>query len=91
MIYRYGIEQPSTLVPLQIRKYSIFNESPNFTPPSITPRLWLLKYGKYLDLKVEESLGKMKEIKNEKEAQRVHDLVLSDIIDRIRKSQNQTF
>ena len=50
-----------------------------------------MKNGKYLDLKVEESLGRIKEIKNEKEAQRVHDLVLSDIIDRIRKSQSQTF
>jgi hypothetical protein len=41
LIYRYKIEDSKSLLPLKIRRYSIFNESLTFTPPTTTPKLYI--------------------------------------------------
>jgi hypothetical protein len=41
LIYRYTIEDPKSLLSLRIRRYSIFNESMEFTPPPTTPKLFI--------------------------------------------------
>lgn len=39
--WKYRIEDPNSLLSLKIRRFSIFNESTVFSPPTTTPRLYL--------------------------------------------------
>ena len=42
-----------SLLPLQVRRYSIYNDNPFFKMPRVTPKLFLLSKGQYLDLRVD--------------------------------------
>lgn len=88
LIYQYKIEDPKSLEETKIRRYNIFNEDANFMPPSVTPQLYYLNNGKYLDLKASEILKAFQNAKNNTQDHNVHDVILSEIINKIRLSQS---
>lgn len=52
LIYQYKIEDLISLENTKIRRYNILTEDANFMPPKVTPQLYYLKNGKYIDLNV---------------------------------------
>lgn len=83
-IYRLGIENPLGLSSVSIRRYSIFNDNMNFIAPKTTPKLYWLGEGGYSDLEVEKSLSMLNEVKGGQSVEQADDIVLGDIINRIR-------
>lgn len=88
-IWKYRIEEPDALRSLKLRRFSIFNESPLFSPPTTTPKLFLFRKGKWLDLQLGEVLGRLREVKSEGEAQEFHALVLREVIERARAGREE--
>lgn len=88
-VYRYQIQDAASLSSLQVRRCSIFSESLHFDPPSTTPRLYLLRQGRPIDLHAEQSIQKLQQVRSQAEALTVHDAILSDIIERIRRASLQ--
>jgi len=41
MILRYKVEDKLALIPLKIRRYSIYNEDKELTTPTTTPKLFM--------------------------------------------------
>lgn len=90
-VWKYRIEQPSSLLGLKVRRLSIFSESARFSPPATTPKLFLFRKGKYLDLRLGDILGRLREVKSESEAQAFHESVLREVIERVRRSAEEQF
>ena len=64
LIYQYKIEDLISLENTKIRRYNILTEDANFMPPKVTPQLYYLKNGKYIDLNVSSILKIFHERKN---------------------------
>ena len=85
---RFVIEDPMGLTRLRLRRYSIYNDSNDFDPSQVTPQAFYFHNGQYHNIRVDESLGLLKKVEVSK-AETVHDMILADIIRRVKLAREE--